>query len=146
MSDNRGTPLSVMVTAGQRHESICFEPLIEQSRLGRNRWPDAVAGDRAYDVPRIRSWCIQRNIEPVIPGKRLSYGRKPRTTYDPAKYRLRNAVERCIGWLKRCRRVATRSEKLQQHFLSMIQLAMIQRCLRCSESRQTEPRAFPKLN
>ncbi|RMD64350.1 MAG: hypothetical protein D6826_02635 [Alphaproteobacteria bacterium] len=33
--------------------------------------------------------------------------------------------ERCIGWLKGCRRVATLYEKLASHFL-----AMIQRCLR----------------
>ena len=44
--------------------------------------------------------------------------------------RGRNAVERCIGWLKGCRRVATRYEKLATHFLAVVTLAMIQRCLR----------------
>jgi transposase len=130
VSDNRGVPLSVVITAGQRHESTCFEPLIEQACLGKDRWPAAIAGDRAYDLPRIRAWCIERGIEPVIPGKRLSYGRPTRVKHDAAKYRLRNAVERCIGWLKRCRRIATRSEKLAQHFLAMVKLAMIKRCLR----------------
>ena len=48
----------------------------------------------------------------------VQIGRPP--VLDKAAYRLRNVVERCIGWLKICRRIATRSEKL----------AMIQRCLR----------------
>jgi transposase len=46
------------------------------------------------------------------------------------KYRRRNTVERCIGWLKCCRRIATRHEKLATTFLAMVKLAMIQRCLR----------------
>ncbi|MBL8744894.1 MAG: transposase, partial [Phycisphaerae bacterium] len=34
------------------------------------------------------------------------------------------------GWLKGCRRIATRYEKLAIHFMGMVTLAMIQRCLR----------------
>jgi transposase len=34
-----------------------------------------------------------------------------------------------IGWLKECRRVCTRYEKLAVNFLAMIQLAIIQRYL-----------------
>ena len=45
-----------------------------------------------------------------------------------------NVVERCIGWLKRCRRVGTRYEKLAVHYLGMVKLAMIQRCLRLLEA------------
>lgn len=55
-------------------------------------------------------------------------GRPPKL--DHAAYRRRNVVERCIGWLKICRRIATRSEKLAVHFLAMVKLAMIQRRLR----------------
>lgn len=39
-------------------------------------------------------------------------------------------VERCIGWLENCRRIATRYDKLAVHYLSFVTLAMIQRCMR----------------
>jgi len=35
-----------------------------------------------------------------------------------------------IGWLKECRRVATRFEKLARNYLSMVKLSMIGRYLR----------------
>jgi transposase len=56
-----------------------------------------------------------------------------RLTLDRVTYRRRNVVERCIGWLKWCRRIATRYEKLAESYLAMITLAMIQCCNRLLE-------------
>lgn len=131
MSDGQGVPLAAVVTPGQRHESTQFETLMDGVRLGRRARPVAVAGDRAYDIPRIRRWCRARGIEAVIPTKRSPRPRRGRPVrHDAERYRRRNVVERCIGWLKACRRLATRFEKLAVHFLAMVKLAMIQRCLR----------------
>ncbi len=132
MTDGQGVPLAARVTAGQAHESTQFEALMDQVHVGRRRRPEAVAGDKAYSAPRIREWCKRRRIEAVIPPRRdeLNYKTRPAPVYDESKYRRRNVVERCIGWLKYCRRVGTRYEKLASHFLAMVKLAMIQRCLR----------------
>lgn len=131
MSDGQGVPLAAVVTPGQRHESTQFETLMDGVRLGRRARPVAVAGDRAYDIPRIRRWCVARGVEAVIPAKRSPRPRRGRpVTRDADRCRRRNVVERCIGWLKACRRLATRFEKLALHFLGMVKLAMIQRCLR----------------
>ncbi len=51
-------------------------------------------------------------------------------SYNRAGYRGRNVIERCVGWLKECRSLATRFEKLAVHFLGMVQLAIIERYLR----------------
>ena len=126
MTDGRGVPLGALVTAGQAHESKHFEALMDTVRIRRRRRPDAVAGDRAYSVPRIRRWLSSRGIEAVIPTKRD----QPRERFNRRKYRRRNVVECCIGWLKECRRLATRYEKLATHYLAIVKLAMIQRCLR----------------
>ena len=50
--------------------------------------------------------------------------------FDKQIYRRRNVIERCIGWLKECRRIVTRFEKLALNFAAMIKLAMIGRCFR----------------
>lgn len=126
MTDGNGVPLGVLVTAGQSHESKSFEALMDTVAIRRRRRPDAVAGDKGYSYPRIRRWLRRRGIEAVIPTR----SNQPRERLNKKKYRGRNVVERCIGWLKGCRRVATRYEKLATHFLAMVKLAMIQRCLR----------------
>jgi transposase len=122
-------PLGAIVTAGQAHESMSFEKLMDTVRMRRRRRPGAVAGDKGYSYPRIRAWLSRRGIEAVIPHR----SNQPRTRLSKRKYRGRNVVERCIGWLKWCRRVATRYEKLAESYLAMVKLAIIQRCNRLLE-------------
>jgi transposase len=119
-------PLGATITAGQSHESVSFEEVMDTVRINGRRRPGAVAGDKGYSYPRVRKWLARRGIEAVIP-TRID---QPRQRLDKAKYKGRNVVERCIGWLKECRRLATRYEKLAAHFLAIVRLAMIQRCLR----------------
>lgn len=126
MTDARGLPLGAVVTAGQAHESKHFEAVMDTVQIRHRRRPDAVAGDKGYSYPRIRRWLSRRGIEVVIPSR----SDQPSVRINKRKYRGRNVIERCIGWLKCCRRVATRYEKLATHFLAMVKLAMIQRCLR----------------
>ena len=119
-------PLGALITAGQAHESKHFEALMDTVNIRRRRRPDAVAGDKGYSYPRIRRWLAWRGIEAVIPTR----SDQPPVKFNKKKYRRRNVVERCIGWLKCCRRIATRYEKLAESYLTMVKLAMIQRCLR----------------
>ena len=119
-------PLGALATAGQAHESKSFAALLDTVHIHRRRRPDAVAGDKGYSYDWIRAWLQQRNIEAVIPTR----SNQPLRSLNKRKYRRRNVVERCIGWLKHCRRIATRFEKLANHFVAMVTLAMIQRCLR----------------
>jgi len=115
-----------LVTAGQAHESKSFAALMDTVRIGRRRRPHAVAGDKGYSYRGVRTWLAERGIKAVIPTR----SNQRTLQLDRCLYRGRNVVERCIGWLKECRRVATRYEKLAVHFLGMIKLAMIQRCFR----------------
>ena len=50
--------------------------------------------------------------------------------HDREAYRRRHTVEQCVGWIKECRRIATRFEKLAVNFLAMIHLVFIERYLR----------------
>lgn len=96
--------------------------------VGRpRRRPDALAGDKAYGCNWIREWLKRHRIKDVIP---TMSNQKRRPGFDRDVYRRRNVVERCVGWLKECRRILTRFEKLAVNFLAMLKLAMIKRCLR----------------
>jgi transposase len=130
--DGRGLPMAVTVTAGQRHESTQFEAVLGRvrvpGRVGRpRRRPRRLAGDKGYSYPRIRRYLRRRGIKAVIP-TRKDQRRLP--SFDKPAYRRRNVVERCIGWLKESRRLATRFEKLAENFLAMVKLAMLERLMK----------------
>jgi transposase len=97
--------------------------------LGRPRKrPRRLAGDKGYSYPTIRRWLRAHGIKAVIPRK--SNQRKGHQTFDPQSYRRRSVIEQCVGWLKECRRIGTRFEKLAINFVTMFKLAMIQRYLK----------------
>ena len=100
--------------------------------LGRPRKrPQRLAGDKGYSCRRVRDWLWKYGIKPLIPHKDNEKARHDgRVKFDKVGYKRRSIVEQTIGWLKECRRVGTRFEKLAINFLAMMKLAMIQRCLR----------------
>ncbi|HEX4613041.1 MAG TPA: IS5 family transposase [Urbifossiella sp.] len=84
--------------------------------------PDAVLGDKGYDSDDLVGRIEARGAEAVIPPRG---NRKEPREYDKVLYKERNKVERCIGRLKPCRRIATRYEKTARNFLGMVTLAAI---------------------
>lgn len=130
------------MTAGQRHESTQFEAVLDAvrvpQRVGRPRSrPRNVAGDKGYSYDRIRRWLRRRRIGSVIPQRddqRQKRRRGRPLKFDKDLYRRRNVVERGVGWLKECRAVATRFEKLASHYLGMVKMAIIERYLRLLDS------------
>lgn len=98
--------------------------------------PERLAGDKAYSMPRIRKWLRLHAIEAVIPQRsdQIAHQHGRPLAFDRETYRQRNVVERCVNWLKECRRIATRYEKLAVNFLAMLRLAMIQRYMKLALS------------
>ena len=130
VSDSRGLPLAIVLSPGPAHESQYLAPVLNAVRVpqavGRPRQrPGALAGDRGYSYPHLRRWLTAHRIRAVIPTR----SDQPPQRLDRAAYRQRNVIERCVGWLKEGRRIATRYEKLAIHFLGALKLAMIQKHL-----------------
>jgi transposase len=137
--DGGGVPLAAGITAGQAHESKHLAATLERVRLpnGRGRprtRPQRLAGDKAYSYPAVRAYLRRRGIRAVIP-TRQDQRANPR--FDRNTYRRRNVIERCVGWLKENRRLATRYEKLAVNYLAVVKLAMIRQCLRLLDSSDT---------
>jgi len=132
VTDGNGLPLAVQISAGQRHESLYAEPVLEAVRIrqsnGRVRTrPKAVAGDKGYSYQRVRRYLRRRRIQDVIPTRK---DQRRRPGFDKDQYRRRNVVERCINWLKESRALATRFDKLAVNYLATVKLAMVQQYLR----------------
>ena len=75
--------------------------------------------DKAYDSDAIVREAIDKGMEVVIPPKA---NRKEKRAFDGLKYRARHLVENLFQRMKIYRRVATRYEKLDTRFLSIVYL------------------------
>jgi transposase len=111
-----------VTSAGQRHDSLAFLPLMGRLTVprrggGRARTrPGRVLADKAYSSSAIRSHLRQRGITATIPEpadqarnrrRRGSQGGRPPASGTTA-YRQRNTVERAFCHLRQHRAVATR--------------------------------------
>lgn len=144
LADMRCRPLAQGTTAGQRHDSVAFEPLLGRlriRRLGRGRprtRPDRLLADKAYSNRAIRAHLRRRKIKATIPeksdqrktrGAKRSHGGRP-CAFDTEIYKDRNTVERTINKLKSFRAVAMRTDKREFVFRGTIDIASIKIWLR----------------
>ena len=98
-------------------------------RPRRIGWPLKLAGDKGYSYDSIRQFLDDCGIEPVIP-RRENQARPKHERFDKKAYRRRCRVEQAVGWLKECRRLGTRYEKLALNFLAFVKLGIMLRYLR----------------
>lgn len=144
MCDRNRLPLAVVVTPGQRQECTQFEAVMDAvripSRRGRpRRRPAALAGDKGYSYPGIRAWLRRHGVRAVIPRRKDQRPDDRRHRFDAALYRERAGVEQCVGWLKECRAVGTRFDKLAVNYRATVQLAMIRSYLRVLVRAKVDP-------
>jgi len=121
VADARGRFVRGGLTAGQRHDAPQALPLLDGLA------PAYLIADRGYDSDPLVAALADRGVQAVIPPWRKRC--HPRS-YDPARYGQRHPVERLFSRLKQFRRVATRYDKLDAHFLAFIHLAATVRWLR----------------
>lgn len=114
--DGLGNPTKVALTEGQVHDVTQAPAMLEEALN------TSVVGDKAYDSNAIVAQIEAQGSRAVIPSRR---GRRVERPYDRDLFKSRFLVEQFFARIKRCRRVATRYEKLAVTFLSMVLLACI---------------------
>ena len=96
---------------GQRGETMGVKGLMEGISCG------AFLGDKTYDADWLSEMLISRGIEPVIPARKR---RKTAMVHDEEKYKWRHLVENYFQKLKKFKRIAMRSDKTDESFISVI--------------------------
>jgi transposase len=92
--------------------------------------PARLVADKGYSTNIIRAYLRRRRIPHTIPERsdqlaaRARRGHR-RCGFDPAHYKRRNVVERCINRLKQFRGIATRYDKLAAHYRAAVTIACL---------------------
>ena len=126
--DGHGRPLAFHLTGGKAADYKALPALLDgwsvrRAGPGRPRQrPARLVADRGYSNRFVRGERRRRGIGSVIP---QPSGQRPRFLLDRTAYRERNLVERLVGRLKQCRRIATRYEKRAANYLAMLHIAAI---------------------
>lgn len=143
-ADSRCRPLARVTSAGQRGDSLGFQPVLKRIRIrrrgpGRPRTrPGRVLADKAYSGKANRDYLRRHQIQTVIPEradeirnrkKRGRRGGRP-PQFDADAYKDRNTVERAINKLKQNRAVATRYDKRDYVWRGTVDVAAIRLWLR----------------
>jgi transposase len=124
------------LTAGQAADGPQLARLLDAVRVprpcrGRPRSrPDRLLTDKSYSYPVYRRELRRRKLAHTIP-ERADHrrhrahrpGRPP--GFDPAVYKRRNVVERCVNRLKQFRAIATRYDKTALAFQALLLFAAI---------------------
>lgn len=137
LCDAYGNPLHFQLSPGQTHDSQMLDAVLEGADQVlhdddgvRLAWPLKLAGDKGYRAAWIDQYLLDLGMTPVIPSKEHENRDERSVSFDKDAYRRRSIVECLIGWLKECRRIATRFEKTAINFAGMVKLAFIQRYFR----------------
>lgn len=110
MVDEAGRPHVFQLSPGLASDIVAASNLILAARPSRH-----LLADCAYDGDTLRRMPTERGTTPVIPNKINRVNRHP---FDPAAYRVRNAVERAFCRLKDFRAIATRYDKTARNYLA----------------------------
>lgn len=126
------------LTGGNTADTTELEAVLERIRVprpvGRPRTrPDRIIADKGYSSRGNRKMLATRGIKVTIPERDDQLGHRRRRgsaggrpyAFDTEVYKGRNVIERCFGWVKHWRAIATRYDKKARNYLGALTLAAI---------------------
>jgi transposase len=116
--DSYGLPVHFELSGGQVHDVACAEKLV----VGAPEAEYTIA-DKGYDSEKFRQTLRARGSIPVIPRRKNStVGNQD---MDWCLYKYRHLVENAFARIKHFRAIATRYDKLERNYASMLALAFV---------------------
>lgn len=124
ITDGRGLPLAVSLTAANVNDYHQLLPLLDQVACAAAC--GEVLADRGYDARVVREGISERGLQPRVSQRnRPGEGRS-----RDAQARERSVIERTFAWLSYLRRLATRWERRDELYLAFLQLGCAIICWR----------------
>jgi putative transposase len=125
--DERGAPVSVVLTGANRHDKVSAIDLIVSVSLKRpSQKEQHLCADKAYDATDVREFAVSGGYTTHIKVNPRKQGAEPLPNHDSSRkvYPARSwMVERTISWLTKRRSLRTRWSKKAGNWLALIHLA-----------------------
>jgi putative transposase len=130
--DERGAPLSVVLTGANRHDKISAVDLIVSMVVKRPAHKEQhLCADKAYDASEVREFAasegytahIKANPRTADGGSEAEDFKEKEGALEKIHPARRWIVERTISWLTKRRGLRTRWSKKSENWLALIQLA-----------------------
>lgn len=132
MVDERGAPISVVLTGANRHDKVSAIDLIVSvvlKRPARRSQEQHLCADKAYDAEDVRKFVAQEGYEAHIkvnPRRKGACSDDEKTgqrdDFEKVHPARRWVVERTISWLNKRRSLRTRWSKKAENWLALVQL------------------------
>ena len=116
--DACGNPYEFLITDGTTHDAKVAPELLSKVSLKATEY---VSADKGYDSDNLRETITQQSVKAIIPKKRNTTANN--NHMDWYIYRIRHLVENVFARLKHFRGIATRYDKLKQHYENTVALA-----------------------
>nr|VFK62679.1 MAG: Transposase [Candidatus Kentron sp. TC] len=115
-ADSFGLPIDFELTGGEVHDAKVAPGLIDRLPTG-----GYVVADKGYDSEELRQQITEKKSIPIIPRKcNSTIGNGDMDWY---LYKYRHLVENLFARFKHFRTIATRYDKLERNYESMLALA-----------------------
>ena len=116
--DACGNPYEFLITDGTTHDVKVAPELLSKVSLKTTEY---VSADKGYDSDSLREIIAEQSVKAVIPKKRNTKANNDHM--DWYIYKIRHLVENAFARLKHFRGIATRYDKLKQHYENTVALA-----------------------
>jgi transposase len=123
--DNRETPLAVVITSANQHESRHIERLVDAMVLEPPRKKTPLIYDKAADSDPLRWRMESRGFMLIAPRKRHRTDGHRLHYHHKRRLRQRWKIERTNAWLHAYGRLAIRKDRRADLFLGWTQLACL---------------------
>jgi transposase len=114
--DSGGLPVEFKLSGGQVHDIVHAEELVTNSPAS-----SYVIADKGYDSEKFRDFCQNEGATPVILRRKNS--KRDNDDMDWCLYKYRHQVENAFGRIKNYLAIATRYDKLERNYESLVALA-----------------------
>jgi transposase len=114
--DSGGLPVYFELSGGQVHDIVHAESLVANSPEAKT-----IVADKGYDSQNLRDFIEKKGAKVEIPRRKNS--KQGNEDMDWALYKYRHLVENAFGIIKNNRAIATRYDKLERNYNSMVALA-----------------------
>ena len=122
--DERGVPLSLIVTGANRHDVTQVEPVLKNIVVKRPNFAtelwEHLCADKGYFGEPARIIMVNENYIPNVKPRGVE---KQELISIPGYKARRWVVEACHSWLNRFRKIIIRYEKTDASYIALLHLA-----------------------